>query len=195
MLARNDVLDRIKRRALEITADIERKLGPYRAEIVPGCDPLWHVAITAKGDNAPMKWLSERGFGCYSPCLELTSIIRGRKVTHQKPLFPGHIFIFVWDIKHHWRRIKACPGIARIMTVEERPVVVPFEAIYRMQAIEFSGMQCGPLKRKRRKKNRLPDVGGDEIISISPKSYWAGIETLDDDGRNRLLHEALGLTS
>lgn len=187
----------IERRALEIQAAIEEKTGPYSAEIVPDASPLWHIATTfAAAESDALRFLSERGFGCYVPYFETYSIRRGRKIVHQRSLFPGHIFLFVWDVKRHWRRIMACPGVARILTVDERPVVVPFDAIYRMQAIEFSGIEAlRPKPRRRRKKHLRAESDQDEIISISTKSYWREMVTLDDDGRNRLLHRALGVAA
>lgn len=187
--------DEIERRALEITADLDRKLGPYRAEIVPSASPLWHIATTvAAGEGVALEFLSDRGFGCYIPYFENTIMRRGRKVDLKRSLFPGHIFLFVWDIARHWRRIMACPGVASILTVDERPVVVPFDAIYRMQAIEFSGIESlRPKPRRRKKHQRALDSKDGDVISISTKSYWREIVALDGDERNRLLHRALGI--
>jgi hypothetical protein len=188
-------LEQIERRALQITADLDAKLGPYGAEIVPDIRAQWHVAATVPAcEDKAIKFLSARGFGVYAPAFEITHIARGRKHTRYRPLFPGHLFLFVWDIKRHWRRVKACPGIAKILCIEEEPVVVPYPAIHRMQAIEYSGIDALQPKRSRRrkKKGRLVETGPN-IISISPKSYWSELTNLDDNGRNRLLHKALGL--
>lgn len=191
-----ETIDQIERRALEITAELDAKNGPYRAEITGPKLAQWHVAATAPArEDKAIKFLSDRGFGVYAPAFEVTHVVRGRKVTRYRPLFPGHLFLFVWDIKRHWRRIKACPGISRILSIEEEPVVVPYDAIHRMQAIEYSGMAALKPKRRnwRRKKGRLIETGAGDIISISPKSYWHNITNLDDTGRNQLLHKALGL--
>lgn len=194
MLA-EETREEIERRALEIQAELEEKLGPYRAEIVPDASPLWHIATTyAAEEGEAMKFLADRGFGVYIPYFEKDTIRRGRRVPVQSSLFPGHLFLFVWDIKRHWRRIMSCPGVAKILTVDERPVVVPFDAIYRMQAIEFSGIQAVQPKPRRRRKGALREALHDnDIISISTKSYWEKVIELDDDGRNRLLHRALGI--
>lgn len=196
-------IDQIERRALEITAELDVKLGPYRAEIVRRgnlndaiSEARWHVAATVPaGEEDAIRFLAARGFGVYLPVFETIHLVRGCKVNRYRPLFPGHIFLFVWDIKRHWRRIKACPGVARVLCVEENPVVVPPESIYRMQAIEAVGMEALMPKRsrRRRKRGRIIEPNGHEIISISPKSYWHGIERLDDNDRNRLLHKALGI--
>lgn len=195
MMTDTSALDTIKRRAIEITAELDAKLGPYPAEIVPTVTAQWHVAATVPAcEDKAIKFLSARGFGVYAPAFEVTHLARGRKVKRYRPLFPGHLFLFVWDIRRHWRRIKACPGIARILCIEEEPVTVPYDAIHRMQAIEFTGIEALKPKRRswRKKKGRIIEAGPN-IISISPKSYWHGIERLDDDSRNRLLHKALGL--
>lgn len=191
-----ETFDEIERRALQITASLDAKLGPYPAEVIPETRAQWHVAATVPAcEDKAIKFLSARGFGVYAPAFEITSVTRGRKVTRYRPLFPGHLFLFVWDIKRHWRRVRACPGVARILCINEDPVIVPYDAIHRMQAIEYSGMDAFKPKRRnwrRKKRGRLPPEEPN-IISISPKSYWCNIEKLDDDQRNQLLHTALGL--
>ena len=43
-----------------------------------------------------------------------------------KLMFPGLVFVFVWDVLAHWRRIMACPGVQSIMVDgNEKPVIVP----------------------------------------------------------------------
>lgn len=190
-----ETIEQIERRALEIQADIERKSGPYYAEIVPGSEPLWHLLATVPtAENDAIDQLSARRFGVWSPEAEVIRMVRGRKVAQRRRLFPGHVLLFVWDVMAHWRRIMNNPAVTRILSVDERPVVVPFKDIRDLQVIEFYGVEALTPRRRhwRKKKGRMVSTGPD-VISISPKSYWSDVTTLDDDGRNRLLHKALGL--
>lgn len=189
--------ERIERRALEISAAIDLKSGPYSAEIVPDMDPHWHAITHApSASERAAKFLVDRNFGIYVPTFEQTWVTRGRKITRRLPLFPGHIFVFVWDVLRHWRRIKSCPGVVGILTVDQRPVIIPDKAIDRMQGIEFNGIQVERPKRRRRKKNRpIEDENDNDIMSISTKSYWSKIAELDDQDRIGVLHKALGLAS
>src|SRR5262249_2510085 len=140
----------------ELESEINRRVrrdGPYRAEIVPERTPLWHVLMTAPTEeNLAAAHLIGRGFGVYVPTFERVWMGRGGKRTRQLPLFPGHVFLFVWNVERHWRRIRACPGVHRILTIEERPVVVEDAAINRMQAIEFSGIEVMKPRRRRRRR-------------------------------------------
>lgn len=199
----SDTRDEIERRALEITATIEAKRGPFMAEILPECTARWHVITTAPAaENTAAKHLVGRGFGIYRPTFNRPRASRGKLWDVQISLFPGHIFLFVWDALRHWRRIRACPGVTGILTVDERPVVVDDSAIYRMQVIEsnaiISKMVGAPIpKRQRWRKNKWSDQVEREddtfVPTVSIRSYWDGIEKLDDEGRISVLHKALGL--
>lgn len=172
------------------------RAGPFFAEIVPGCDPSWHAINTAPMEESiAAAHLVGRRFGVYVPTFEQVSIVRGKRIAKRRPLFPGHIFLFVWDIHRHLRRIRSCPGVVRVLTVDERPVVVEDEAIDRMQAIEFNGIDVELPKRRRKRKHRQFDVESaapNEIV-IRTRSFWTGVEALDDEGRVGVLHKALGL--
>lgn len=201
----DETYEEIERRALEITAIIEAKRGPFTAELVPDCIAHWHVITTAPAAEAvAAKHLVDRGFGVYIPTFNRTRIVRGRLRDMHLSLFPGHIFLFVWDVLRHWRRIRACPGVRGIMTTDEHPVVVDDSAIYQMQTIEFNGIVSGMSvpaapKGRRRRRNKwsehLEHEDGNFAPTISTKSYWAGIGKLDDDERISVLHKALGLAS
>ena len=58
----------IERRALEIAAEFDRKLGPYRAQIIPRETPCWHMVRTTPGqENKAFVYLAHRGFGVFLP--------------------------------------------------------------------------------------------------------------------------------
>ena len=58
----------IERHALEVAAEYERKIGPFRAEIVPDATPAWHVVRTAPGrENTAAEHLERRCVGVFLP--------------------------------------------------------------------------------------------------------------------------------
>lgn len=201
----NEEFAAIERRALEITAIIELRDGPFSAEIVPDCSPRWHLIETLTGqEEKAVEFLVDRHFGVFMPkfqddaelILDGVNICGGRGL-----IFPGHIFVFVWDIERHWRRIRTCPGVLRVlMNRPEHPVIVSDSAIDFIQALQFGKSPAPRGKKKSRKakyqeKYLQPNTAenGKDIISITTKSYWRDIGALDGAGRNHLLHKALGL--
>jgi len=206
MLAPNEVLEKIKRRALEITADLERKLGPYRAEIIPGAQAAWHIVTTyASNEEKAADYLADRGIGVFVPRFAEGSTLRIAIPKHEqrreracyrdidlgeKLIFPGRVLVFVWDVRAHWRRIRACPGVAAIMVDQsECPIAVKQLDIAWIQALQFSLVPQPKEKRDRYSKRSKNNDMFNDIITISTKSYWV------EDGaeRTRLLDKELAL--
>lgn len=191
------------------------KANPFRAEIVPNCRPEWHVIVThTNSESIAAGHLIARGFGTYLPQYQRSEIVRGRKKWRTLNIFPGYLFLFVWDIGRHWRRIESCTGVNSVLhTIEGTPLVVGDDLMDKIQAEEFNQLfhegkitvatVATRLKRSRRGKKHRLQKWGNEIeaddahhhVTISTKSYFSEIETLDDSGRNNLLHRALGLAS
>lgn len=166
-------------RALEQLAHAEERDGRFFAEIVPGVTPFWHVVITEpRAEHEAMDYLAARGFGVFLPTFERKTKL-GIKVCCV--LFPGYVFLFVWDAHRHLQRLQACPGVMRLMYDGNEPAVVPDAQIHRIQALE-TGLRTGIWKRPRRK-------------STGDLSAYKGIDRLDDKGRISALHKALGLAS
>jgi hypothetical protein len=179
-----------------IAAKAERD-GPFHAEIVPTETPQWYALQTAPGhEHVAAAHLAGRRFGVFVPAYQEPR--QGDCGANQtgpvrRILFPRHIFLFVWDVLRHWRRIHACPGVVRVLTIDERPVVVPDAAINQMHMIELKGMSVFD-KPKRRRGKRYYRVDGDEsVVTISSYSALDGVEKLDDAARVGMLHKALGL--
>ena len=182
-------LAEIHARALEIAAEFDRKHGPYRAEIIPRETPCWHIVRTAPGqENKAADYLADRGFGVFLP-----KFVTGARLVlpHEvvdlsdKLIFPGRVFVFVWDVLAHWRRIMACPGVQTIMiNGSEKPIVVPDTEINRIQVMQFV---LAVARRKRRRRYS----SADDRITITPADY------LHVDGRHRVrvLDAVLGAAS
>lgn len=182
--------------------------NPFEAEIVPNCQPHWHlITVRPAQERIACAHLVGRRFGIYLPEFDHTEIVRGRMRHRSENLFPGYVFLFVWDIMAHWRRLRACPGVHRIMLDGDWPVIVPDRVIKEIQDQEFDMLMEGPksplkqIPKKRGKRGyrreAAPTSNGAEtaevFVSMSTRSFWGELAALDGDGRNRLLHQALGL--
>lgn len=195
-----ETLEQIKRRALEITADIETRIGKYSAEIIADCTPQWHLIETWVGkEYKASDFLIQRHFGVFLPTFDPNAILMldGINLCAGRGLiFPGHLFVFVWDIEYHWRRICACPGVWDILLDRsEHPVIVPDKDMDFIQALQF-GLCPHPMSKRKRLKAKYEQKQKDnteEQVTLTTPSRWRGIEHLDSDGRNQLLHKALGL--
>ena len=180
----------IERRAIEIAADLDaKKRGPYYAEISSHQTPHWHILRIAPGaENKATDALADRGIGVFLP-----KFVTGARLVmpHEvvdlsdKLMFPGRVFVFVWDVLAHWRRIMACPGVHGIMcTGSERPIVVPDDHMRRIQYLQFVLAY-----RTKRRRKRYP--AADDTIKISSADYLH----VDGDMRNRVLEIQLGAAS
>lgn len=203
MVPKNNGLFDLTKTLASVAGKVERQ-GPLDAEVVPGIEPGWYVVITQPGqDGIVGGHLIGRRFGIYQPRFPLTTIQRGRKVTRWHNFFPGYLFVFVWGIHRHARRIQSIPGVSRLLykAGTDIPAKVPFDLIDHIRAEENKE---NPIQyteqvvrmRKRRKKRSLEkeektyQVDPDEIVSTYSKSYWARTEVAE---RFDLLHKALGL--
>jgi transcription termination factor NusG len=157
----------------------------FQAEVRPAI-PRWLVVRTVGGqERIAAAHLVGRRFGIYLPEMD--------EQKTKVPMFPGHLFVFVWDIAFHWQRITACPGVIDILGS------LADEQIHQVQAIENEHNPLGSIKlsKKKRFRNRKRDEQPeyeDEIVAVRT---WSALtddsRPLDSDGRNKLLRRALGL--
>lgn len=191
---------RIARDAERTVRDMDIRQGVLEAEIVDETPGAWYLVTAAAGcEHVAANHLIRRRFGCYQPIWHKTYISRGHKYSRARSLFPGYIFVFVWGIERHYQRIRNCPGVQGLVMHAGRPAVIPDSFINRVQvqeAVEDGLVQANRHKRRRRRKRaETPFDNENWEIRISCKSFWRKMDTLDDDGRNDLLHRALGLDS
>lgn len=188
---------------ITVTSRVE-KHGPLDAEIVPGVEAAWYIAVVQPGqEGVAAGHLIGRRFGIYQPRYPDTKIERGRKVTRWRKIIPGYLFIFVWDIERHERRIIAIPGVQRLLRPHgsDLPIKVRDAEIDRLRAQENID---NPIRytvetmkvRKRRKKRTMErhetvvQCDPDEIVAVTSKSYW---HKAADGEHVSLLEKALGL--
>lgn len=205
-------------------ASLERQIerrrakdGPYAVEIRAGVEPKWHVLVISPGGQALAQLsLVSRGFGIYQPFVTRHLMVRGRKVTRRYEMFPGYMFVFVWDISLHARRLLACPGVRGILAkLDGTAAVMPAEFIRAIQIREhqedglIAASAAGipseqQLPRNHRKRRGFKKTGPVKVVTpsdagtsvtISTKSYWREVGELDSDARIGALEKALGLGS
>jgi transcription antitermination factor NusG len=184
-------------------ASARQASNPCNAEIVPGVIPRWHILTTHPGQEAiAVGHLMDRRFGVYLPEYDRTETFRGCTRVRHLRMFPGYVFLFVWDVMLHWRRIRACTGVSTIMLDGGRPVVVRDGIVNDIQALECNLLlrgPCSPLKviprfkRKGWRKNPVVTQEVEEVVSLSTRSFLCSLSDVDGLGSNRLLHRALGL--
>lgn len=184
----------------------DEKRGPYEAEIVPGCCPAWHAVRTQPGrENTTAAFLVARRFGIFLPECEVEETRRGRKVKVMRHMLPGYVFVFVWDIERHLRRIRSCPGVIDVLFEGEDAAIVPDEKIDQLRAAENSmrpmTITVEVYERKRRKgrgrkvEKQVP-VDPSEIVGVH--SYSPFIEAMrhpDAAARLDAFHKAMRLAA
>ena len=154
---------------LRSPAELDRKIGPFRAEIVPDATPAWHILKTVPNqEDKAARFLEARAFGIFLPrfvagsrmVVHYTDWATGRQRHEpidlgEKLIFPGRVFLFAWDILHHWRRVMACPGVQAVMVDgAERPIVVTDAQMDRIQILQH---ELAVSRSKRRKRYRSAD--------------------------------------
>lgn len=210
-------------RDFEIGDIVDRSASnPLMAEIYEDVSPCWHVIETHPSrERTAAAHLIARRFGVFIPEKEETVVRRGRKFDQTSLMFRGYIFVFVWDILEHIDRIKAVPGVMRLVYVENasaddtkgrrRPATLTDEQVDQIRAVEnrerplSSVMIDDIVKPKGRMTHRQKKLyqlqremaeRDNEIVSCRPWSpFQEELLTLDTDGRNQSLRKALGLAA
>lgn len=158
--------------------------GPLDAEILVDCSPCWHILkIVPANERRAQVQLVARKFGVYLPTF------RDKKTKRVKLLVPGYLFLFVWDVKFHWKRIRSCEGVLGIMLDGGRPAIIDDEEIERLQARENERMLT--IDRTRRRRRRRSQHDNDAVAVHS----WSAFADLDESRRENLLSKALGIAA
>jgi transcription antitermination factor NusG len=206
-------------RDLEIGDVVDHSGNPTLAQIVPGKTPKWHVIETHPNrERTAAAHLIARRFGVFVPEKEETVVRRGRQLDQVSLMFRGYVFVFVWDIVEHINRIRAIPGVMRIVFVEtangaREPAVLKDDMIDQIRAVENTERPLPPIMireeiinpskkgRWTKKQKRLYEMQraqlahDNEIVGCRPWSaFQDGLMTLDGEGRNQTLRSALGLS-
>jgi transcriptional antiterminator NusG len=189
------------------------------AEIVAGAVPQWHVIEAhPNSERTAAAHLVARRFGMFVPETEETIIRRGRGVDVTRLMFRGYIFVFVWDILAHKRRIESIPGVSRIMYVDtaggrKRPAVISDAMIDQIRAVEnrerplpavmipeeIAPPKKGRLTHKQKRAYELARAEWERNNEVVACRSWSAFQDslikLDEEGRNQTLRNALQLAA
>lgn len=171
------------------------------AVLVPEVSPFWYlVEVWPNKERQVYAKLAERRFGVYLPECSRTEL-----------LFPGYVFVFVWDLLQHRSRIEAIDGVVRVildvngvplfLTDAEVDKVRYLENCFRPVPLQQFAVEVEPMKKKRRRKAKPRVVMvPDEIVCTRPGGWIRGVEdddaiAVDSHGWNQTLMRALGLCS
>lgn len=194
-------------------AELAPTFDERNAELVPDVTPEWHVLEVWPGvEKRIADELALRRFGVYVPQVERKTDDHGRLVDCSPALmFPGYIFVFVWDIDQHRSRIESLPGAIGLLRRasgfivglkdEDIDLVRRIENVFRPVILEqFTIEVAAPKKKKRRKVKRVFKTVSDEIVRTRAGGWVRGefddsIKQLDSQERNQTLLRALGLCS
>jgi transcription antitermination factor NusG len=191
----------------EVMAELARPVqsfDPRNAEIVAGKTPKWYLLEVHEPAQRDVEAeLAKRRFGVFVPQEKQTVVERGRKFDRIRLLFPGYIFVFVWDIDRHWSRITSIHGVSQVIVsqpsaaapaeaiwVSDRqcPIVIEDEMIDYLRALENGA----PPRKPRHRGKRQHD---DDVMAVYPWSAFPDrIWMLDSEERNQTLRKALGLS-
>jgi hypothetical protein len=198
---------------LEALAKPARLHDERNAEVLPGVIPAWYVIEVYSGAERKVECeLVARRFGIFIPEEDVTVIKRGRKVDRRELMFPGYIFVFVWDAWRHRSRIECIDGVQGMLCLYGEPVVIRDDEIDLVRAVE-NGQRNAPTvreepkgqdgerktprrrpKRSRRIKRSAPPQSN-VIPVLSIDEFVTGIKALDSTERNQTLLRTLGLCS
>lgn len=187
----------------EVMAELARPVqthDPRAAQLNAGVEPKWYVVeIIARDVEAE---LVKRQFGIYVPEEEETVIVRGRRIDRRVRMFPGYVFVFLWDTDANWSLVvntRGVIGILGALTDEQVDKIRYCENCARpvlLQSFEIE-QDVVPKRRKRRRKTKKRIVVvHDEVTAVRAWSAFEdAVMTLDSDGRIMALRNLLGVSS
>ncbi len=76
-----------------------------------------------QGDRAEEN-LSNQGFQCFFPQVDVQAVVGQRQVTRREPLFPGYLFIQLSEVADNWLPIRSTRGVQRLVTFADKPLPV-----------------------------------------------------------------------
>ncbi|BAL75985.1 transcription termination/antitermination protein NusG [Bradyrhizobium cosmicum] len=178
----------------EVIAELARpyvRFDPRSAQLADGAAAKWYVVEVRSRDVEAE--LIKRQFGIYVPECEETAISRGRKISRRIAMFPGYVFVFLWDTDANWARLCSIGGVTAVMgtlTDDEIDKIRARENTER--PIELQWFEVRPALQKkagrRWRKSRKPILEQDEIVVVrSWSAFEDAIAKLDSEGRTQAL--------
>ena len=147
----------------------------------------WLVVHTRpKAEEQALAELLNQSYRAYLPRLAIRRPRRGRATTHVEPLFPRYLFVAggTPNAPIEQRSIGYTKGVARIVRFGLEPAYLSDEQIHAIRREE---------KARIERPEQPLSTGTPVVVTSGPLAYVHGIfETLDGEGRARILLEFLG---
>jgi transcriptional antiterminator RfaH len=136
---------------------------------------FWAAArVVPRQERLALHCLGLAGFEIYLPRLRELRIVRGRRVEHQPPLFPGYLFIWV---ELQWSRARWSPGISTLIMNGTAPARVPDAVITELRSREGSdGLIVLPKPRGLRRGDQVRIMAG---VFAGQSGLYAGMRPRD----------------
>ncbi|TGN90906.1 hypothetical protein EOW77_0003475 [Bradyrhizobium yuanmingense] len=151
-------------------------VDPRAAQLSEGAEARWCAVEIASRDAVDE--LAKRRFGIYQPEYSETVVSRGRKVVRRGPMFPGYVFVFLWD--GNYGRLLAVDGV--IGTLGS----LSDEEISLVRAVE-NGQRWSAAKKPRHHSKR-----GAKPRRV--EKCFRQLRSLDSAKRNQALRDLLSLS-
>lgn len=192
------------------------KQGGFGAEVVPEAEAQWLVVVTMPGEEGVASGhLIARGFGVYQPLYPKTYMRRGRKIQTMRPMFPNYLFVHVWGVEQHMRRILACTGVHHVLQLGDAPAIVPWRVINKIRETEnkenplaitlddvVGQTRKRPRMNKKARRKAMRDLGaaeatdrGLDVVATYSWGFSRSRGTWDEAEAVASLHKALGIAA
>lgn len=199
----NDRFTTVMQRSQDYMAHVHRhRVESLDAEVIPGALAMWHLIETDR-EVTTAAGLAGRRFGVYLPYQRTASMRKGLKAIKTELMFPGYVFVWVHDLELQWPRMRAVPGVWRVLKrANGEPVIVSEAVIDYIQMLEHRHDQAlaklwegRPAKRTRRGKG-ASFLSEPEEQEITARCYSALNSAIDkpQQARISLFRRAMGLT-
>lgn len=164
----------------EVMAELARPYSPADlrfAQLAEDIEAKWYAVEIRSRDVVDE--LIKRRFGIYLPEYAETVVKRGRKVTQRGPMFPGYVFVFLWQGLGNYRRIASIDGVLGLLGA------LNDEEISLVRAVE-NGQRWTPEKKRRHHNKRAS--------ARRLESCLEQLRSIDSEKRNQALRKLIGLS-
>jgi transcription antitermination factor NusG len=141
--------------------------------ILPGeyCATRWYAAHTSSNhEKRVAEQMGVRGVEHFLPLYASIRRWRNGRVTLQRPLFPGYVFVRI--ALREKLQVQQIPGVARLVGFGGTPIAVPAEEIEAVKKLAASGIHAEPfsyLAAGKRVRIGVGPLAGREGIVVQRK--------------------------
>lgn len=138
----------------------------------------WYAVYTsANHERRVAEQLALRGIEHFLPTYESVRKWKDRRVTLQRPLFPGYVFVQMELAKR--LGVLQVPGVARLVGFDGQPAVVPEEDLLRVREFLRRGYRAEP--------HRMLKIGKRVRVTAGPLAGMEGIVARRKNGKRLVI--------